>query len=804
MAQVRTRTKSSCHMSKFVGNGQELLVSDLPTVRDILRYGIFLREHSEYDRRNYQVDKLVGDIYTALIRQWRKANALFKPPIINEKITIISKIKNFWNQAVNFSLGKGKGDAKKQFVTKLDKLFDILNCKCQITSCEDEGCEGCVIQAHIKCSCSREKKIPIKDLAYIKGQKEKAGSKGPHQMGGPDLPEHNRQAKILERQLMKNKAKKRKISKEENIALAEDAARKDVKRFIEDSDHELEKGDIEDEFFPEVDILPISDPGTAFSSDIKKKNYDEIPNIALASIRYGVGLRPTAAIATAALIDAGIITPGSQRRVIDKCKVKRAQEKLMKIMEKEFEEKCREEGGISCILFDGRIDLTNVMMEAAGSDQSLPAKIKEEHYSVVSEPGSNYLFHFTPEKATAEKSHAEQIATVMFAWLKDRGFDKTLFAIGGDSTNVNTGLKAGVMRKLELYLERKLVWLVCNLHTGELPLRHLIVDLDGPTLSDNRFSGPIGKLLNSVTEFDINPSFKKIYVGPPLIELPDKVVQDLSTDQLYGYKIVNAIRNGMLPTRMALLEIGPVSHSRWLTTANRLLRLWVSKHGLKGKNLKNLQFIVEFIIGVYYPCWFNIKVKHSWIEGPKHILFQMHCLRSQRKEVLDIVMPTVKRSAWYAHSEAILQTLLCSEDHKERVEGVERILAIRGERDPNIQVGDASVRIRRTPDINRDACRIGDLISWSDGVSEPPLTCSLSTSEVKNFINAPMEVPNWPCHTQSIERVVKMVTEASARYYSQEKRDGGIRAQETSRRLMSKNDSKQDLGNLAKFMMSGK
>ena len=229
---------------------------------------------------------------------------------------------------------------------------------------------------------------------------------------------------------------------------------------------------------------------------------------------------------------------------------------------------------------------------------------------------------------------------------------------------------------------------------------------------------------------DINPNFPRISVGPPLIKLSDKFIQDLSTDQHYGYKIVCAVRDGVLPARIALLEIGPVNHSRWLTTANRLLRLWVSKHGLKGKNLKNLRFIVEFIIGVYYPCWFKVKVNH--------------CLKSQRKEVLDIVMPTVKRSAWYAHSEALIQTLLCSEDQKKRIEGMERILAIRGDGDPDTQLGDSSVRTRRTPDINCDASTIGDLIIWSECVSEPPLTCSLNTSEVKNFINTPMKVPNWP------------------------------------------------------------
>ena len=45
-----------------------------------------------------------------------------------------------------------------------------------------------------------------------------------------------------------------------------------------------------------------------------------------------------------------------------------------------------------------------MMMEAESSDQSLTAKLKEEFYSVVRKPGSNYLFHFTPEKAL-QRSH---------------------------------------------------------------------------------------------------------------------------------------------------------------------------------------------------------------------------------------------------------------------------------------------------------------------------------------------------------------------------------------------------------------
>ena len=214
-------------------------------------------------------------------------------------------------------------------------------------------------------------------------------------------------------------------------------------------------------------------------------------------------------------------------------------------------------------------------------------------------------------------------------------------------------------------LGRKLNWLVCNLHTNELPLRHLITTLDGKTFSNNKWAGTIGKMLDSATDLEINPSFEKIQLGDDLIYLTNEVLEDLSTDQAYGYKITEAIRSGQIQKDLALLEIGPVNHSRWLTTANRLCRLWVSKHGLKGENLVNLRQIVEYIIGVYYPCWFQIKVKHSWIEGPNHILFQLKQLRCQNTTVIDIVKPTVQGSSWYGFSEAILQTMLCSDNTEE-------------------------------------------------------------------------------------------------------------------------------------------
>ena len=45
-----------------------------------------------------------------------------------------------------------------------------------------------------------------------------------------------------------------------------------------------------------------------------------------------------------------------------------------------------------------------------------------------------------------------------------------------------------------------------------------------------------------------------------------------------------------------MVEIGPVCHTRWLTTALLFCRIWVSNYALTGTNLENLKIIVNFIV----------------------------------------------------------------------------------------------------------------------------------------------------------------------------------------------------------------
>lgn len=96
-----------------------------------------------------------------------------------------------------------------------------------------------------------------------------------------------------------------------------------------------------------------------------------------------------------------------------------------------------------------------------------------------------------------------------------------------------------------------------------------------------------------------------------------------------------------------------------------------------------------------------------------------------------------------------------------------------------------------------EATCLSELIDWSD-ITEPPLTCHLSTEAVKEFINTPMKVTMWPSHTQSVERCVKMTSESACHVFGQARRNTYIQGQVASRELMSNNSSKKDMVNLIK------
>src|SRR5690606_30653202 len=100
--------------------------------------------------------------------------------------------------------------------------------------------------------------------------------------------------------------------------------------------------------------------------------------------------------------------------------------------------------------------------------------------------------------------------------------------------------------------------------------------------------------------------------------------------------------------------------------------------------------------------------------------------------------------------------------------------------------GKETIRSFMSPKINFEAKDYTEMITWNDRELSPtPIIRDISDEEIEMHIEF-STVPNWefkkfPCHTQTVERCVKLVTEASQNVCGPESRDGYIRSTLLSR-----------------------
>ena len=143
------------------GPGEAINKSELPTMRAVLRHGIYLQDklllEEEIDRRNFSIQQMVKEIRMELVCCWQRANSQLS--LITDKF-VERKIMVAWTALENFAWNRGgmkKEDDRKSFIDKLDYLFNIASCGHNILPCSEAGCEGCQEGAHLAdCNCKRE------------------------------------------------------------------------------------------------------------------------------------------------------------------------------------------------------------------------------------------------------------------------------------------------------------------------------------------------------------------------------------------------------------------------------------------------------------------------------------------------------------------------------------------------------------------------------------------------------------------------------------------------------------------------
>ena len=265
-------------------------------------------------------------------------------------------------------------------------------------------------------------------------------------------------------------------------------------------------------------------PVTSSYSFTHQQNREHFPRTVMAAMRGGVSQRTLANILSSFAVDMGIATRDNPSLLVDKSKVAREMEREMERLMARAEEWMRS-SGIDAIQFDGKDEKAKAWVTLECGTRVI-RHVKEDHITLTDCQGK-FLMHFTREKVEGVRA-GKVVALRIATFLETFGIDATLKLIGADSTNLNTGSKEGAIALLEQKLEKRLVGSICMLHTNELPLRHLIQKLDGPTGSGNTLTGPAGRLLPQTQSLPYNPNFEPLSCGEPLVTLPPEVLADLS------------------------------------------------------------------------------------------------------------------------------------------------------------------------------------------------------------------------------------------------------------------------------------
>ena len=273
----------------------------------------------------------------------------------------------------------------------------------------------------------------------------------------------------------------------------------------------------------------------------------------------------------------------------------------------------------------------------------------------------------------------------------------------------------------------------------------------------------------------------------------------LSDDQRLLLEYMFGISEGKVDDKFVFRKPGPLNHSRWLTTAIRIMILYTRTM----EPSKTLVILVHFIVKVYAFTWFSVRENNNFTLG-SDIFFQViqavnevqktwdHIEGAKtnkcQKSIADIVFKVLKQNAFCLLGENFLASLLFSRHDEHRQIAVEKILEIRSHPTPLVTPISNPI-----PDINFEAEDWSKLVDVSSlECHEPPRTRHLSNEDLEVFKVQRHQPPKFPLHSQSVERAVKLTSEASTTSYIWQKRHNSIVAKNKSRKERPEFRTKKD------------
>jgi hypothetical protein len=748
----KVATRLSTKHSVF-GQPQQLSSRQLPTKDEVFRCYLWHRsnlfEQGEKSSSTKQIVKLVAD---DVINIWNKGSI----PVIAYRSVLkaLEKLIEKGKDLQKYLTDKRSSTSFQVDESRFRELFDICPCKCL-----NKG-----ILARDQCQCAI--KVPVVEWDFWRDQKSDR-----KMVIGPVDEEITAALQKRCERLERQERYRQSVLQQASTSTA--GVEQDSSSTPSESSPENSGG--------EDEVSTDSTRNKSTDSDCDSSSYEQnrrqYPNLCEIMERSGLSNRDACNIINACLQDMGL---NQSENLLEASKLRRQRTYWRK---KEVSQHSQTLQRLLCIGFDGRRDETRVL-----EGDKVTRTRKEDHYVVVAFPQQQYVDHVSPQSGTSSDISAELLSVIKHTQSTD-----SLWAVTCDSTNVNTGEHNGVIRRIELSLNRPLQWLVCMLHLNELPFREVFKVIDGETSGPMGLKGPVGSHLDfDPCKLPIVPFVK---ITGNVHDVDDNVMTDLSQDQKYLLRACLAVQCGQEDAKSSDLEFlqtaspGALCHARWLTRANRTLRLYM---GTKNPS-SELQKIVSFIVVVYAPTWFQIKSHPHSCDGATNFFFLLRMCRELNDDHMrECVKKVLSRNCYFAHPENILIAAVDDSDYVVRRDAVEKIVYARKNVDANKGVRKFS---KSSINLNFAAKSYYDLIDWTCSlITPPPLLSSLSDDKLSSAAElGPILMPRLPCHTQAVERSIKDVTRVSTKVFGHESRHGMLVLAQKSRNKRPKLETKHSL-----------
>lgn len=402
----------SCFTRPLIGKLYPLKVSQLPTYKDVLSCILLDKIKKKLETgKDPSVKDIVKSVVTNVLEIYKKATI---PAVSFKRCNelVLKYHTSYQNLMKNYkALPSSKSYQIKvnDFTTNSMRLFDFALCKCES------------FQA---CNCSKEKKVPILEREFLLDQRnERKMFIGAIDIKVSSVLQQRVTRKIKTAQYLNQKLDENNETDKQTVTAGSSSNTEEG-----DSSTGSEHEDYKPSLYYEESF---SQPTSAKKKKLRTEKSKSLPCFAEACDRVGVSDRGAALLSSSLLEDMGLLEK-SKENVIDRNKVRRERQKeRAKYLDHKIE-------NLESIYFDGKRDAT-LITEKVGA-KTYKRKVNEEHISVITEPNSKYVGHFTPGTGTARS-----ICSGLIKLFDEKATTlERVVAVGCDGTATNTGSKGEV------------------------------------------------------------------------------------------------------------------------------------------------------------------------------------------------------------------------------------------------------------------------------------------------------------------------------------------------------------------------